>query len=120
MGSFFKLDPRRLRRDSQVLIGDSREYCMVYRRAVGADAEAQVGQFWARLSNADRQTTRLEQTLAGGNVTGTLWILRVSLGAIPLRHDDEIRTDGVNDARWRVVHVRPLVDGQLCILSHIE
>lgn len=120
MGCFFRLDPRRLRYDVAQIVGDSRFYCTVYRRAPGGSAEEQVGRFWARISNIGRQTTGLEQVFVSGSVTGAMWTMRVPTGAIALQHDDEIRTDGADDTRWRVVHVRAVIDGQVCILSNIQ
>lgn len=120
MGAFFRLDPRRLRADVAQIIGDSRHYCTAYRRAPGGSAEAKIACFWARISNIGRQTTGLEQMFVAGNVTGAFWIMRVPAGVVPLQHDDEIRTDGTDDTRWRIVHVRPVTDGQACILSNIQ
>lgn len=119
MGSFSRLDPRRLRLDTTGIVGDSRQYCTVYRREPGASAEAKIGTFWGRISNIGRQTTGLEQVFTAGSVTGAMWVLRVPSGVVELQHDDEIRTNG-EDTRWRVVHTRQVRDGQMCILSNIQ
>lgn len=120
MVAFSRLDPRRLRHDVVQIVGDSRNYCTVYRRAPGGSSEAKIARFWARISNIGRQTTGLEQMFVAGNVTGAFWVMRVPPGIVTLQHDDEIRTDGTDDTRWRIVHVRPVIFGQVCILSNIQ
>lgn len=117
MGRFSLLDPRRLAADVARILGDSREYCTVYRREPGESAESEVGQMWARISNIGRQTTGREQFLVSGTVTGDLWVLHAPPNAISLQHDDEIRTDGT---RWRIISVRPEESGQVCVLSTIQ
>lgn len=117
MGRFRRLDPRRLALDTLTIVGDLRQWCNVYRRAPGENQESWKGSFWGRISNIGRQTTGLESQLIPGNVTGTLWVLRVPPGALTLKHDDEIRTNG---DRWRVVNTRTITDGQMCILSTLE
>ena len=117
MGGFSKLHPQRLALDTAVIVGDSRDFCIVYRREPGASEESEVGRFWGRISNIGRQTTGLEQHLVGGNVTSDLWVLHAPPVALTLQHDDEIRTDGT---RWRITSVRPEESGQICILSTIQ
>lgn len=120
MAAFFRLDPRRLRHDVAQIVGDSREHCTVYRRAPGGSEEAKIATFWARIANIGRQTTGLEQSFVAGNVTGAMWAMRVPAGVVQLQHDDEIRTNGTDDTRWRIIHVRTVSDGQACILSNIQ
>lgn len=117
MGRFSLLDPRRLSQDVIRLVSDSRDYCIVYRRDPGETAESKVGEFWGRIANIGRQTTGLESWIVPGEATGTLWVLRTPPGAIGLQHNDEIRT---NSTRWRVLHVRSVIFGQVAILSNIQ
>lgn len=117
MGAFHLLDPRRLSRDLDRILGDSREYCTVYRRGLGESVESEVGRFWGRIANIGRQTTGLESWMVPGEATGTVWVLRTPAIAIALQHNDEIRS---NSTRWRVVHVREMPFGQMAILSNIQ
>lgn len=120
MGGFRRLDPRRLRLDALQVIGDSREYCTIYRRNPGGGAENKVDEFWGRISNVGRQTTGLEQVFPPGTATEELWVLRAPPQAITLKHDDEVRTNSGDDRRWRIMLVRAVEHGQVCILSNIQ
>jgi len=118
VGTFHRLDPKRLAVDQLCIVGDRREYCTVYRRG------AEQGSFWGRIANIGRQTTGLEQWRPAGEFTGMHWVLHAPPNALTLKHNDEIRTSAELDSgtttRWRVIHRRDLANGQLAILKNIQ
>ncbi len=118
MGTFYKLDARRLAQDTLTIVSDRRDLCVIYRRAAGQSGETKIGVFWARIANLGRSSTGLESYVkASGTETEAVWVMRTTPEAPTLQHDDEIRTDA---DRWRVIHVRAIADGQLAMLTNIQ
>jgi hypothetical protein len=118
MAGFHLLDPRRLELDARRIVGDSRQWCTVYRRGAGETVDTFIGSFWGRISNIGHQTTGLERALQAARVTGALWVLRAPPEAPAMIHGDEIRTE--DGTRWRVVLNRSLPGGQVAIISNLQ
>lgn len=103
--------------DAVLTISDLRHWCEIYRKEVGQPTEVRIGAFWGRIANMGRQTTGLETVQVSGDVTGTLWVLRIPPRTLTLHHEDQVQ---VGATRYRVIQIRPVTFGQIAILSSVQ